>query len=391
MATTLTRRALLSLSTSLVLLCHTSLAETFFDPEADQSSLALKDDEENSPLHEAIRLGQDDAALKLIAEGADVNSPNGSGQTPLMLACFRGSEPLVKALIAAKCEVNTVGDQETSALLYACPHFQSKPQLVISLLEAGASPLLVENHYHSSSALRLALEQKDDELFNLLLSKVNREDDKLAETLSAPLQQACHRGDLDLVKKLAAAGASLQYDGFGDAITPLLHAIDGKQAAVVQYLLEQKTLDLSIGEHVERVANCFGREMNSSILKLLLDYGLDANSRNSSGVPLLHLMIQIKNAPLVKMLLEHGADPKIKDLQGRDALIMAQIYLSRNREILRLLNPEGKDISIKAERATQMLDILINQSGDRFIISPERYADDGTPLSYKSELPILGR
>lgn len=402
MATTSTHRTLLALCSSLTLLCQTSLAEPVTvapvqevtasnaaadaalikacrsgDAEAAKAALANKANPNaaipnSSPLGTALLFGHEAVALLLIEAGAKPDTPNKVGQTPLMLACFRSSEPLVKALIAAKCELDAIDKSRNSALMYACSHFKTKPQLVTALLDAGSNPLPAESDdylYSQRSALDLALNQKDDSLFELLLSKVNREDPNFSKALDSTLAKACRAGNLVIVKKLDNLGANLQQYGEDYYNTPLGDALAGKHTELVQYLLAQHTLDLNDKKQVQRLLNLSYMEFNAETLSLLLDYGLDANSGDGDGKPLLHQAIAAKDVALIKLLIERGADPKLKDDEGRDALFMAQTYMGDKAEIIKLLNPEGQDISMSAEKATQALDLLLNSESDVLILN----------------------
>jgi ankyrin repeat protein len=55
-------------------------------------------------------------------------------------------------------------------------------------------------------------------------------------------------------------------------------------------------------------------------VKAALDAGADANAKDSYGIPALHRAMA--NSDIVKMLLEHGADPDIRDNDGIVRCIM---------------------------------------------------------------------
>ena len=77
----------------------------------------------------------------------------------------------------------------------------------------------------------------------------------------------------------------------------------------------------------------------------LLHSKVDLNQRDPQGRSLLMEVVLEKRADLVKLLLEHGADPKLQDRDGATALhFAAQAQLS---EIVQLLLDKGAPVDAK--------------------------------------------
>lgn len=91
------------------------------------------------------------------------------------------------------------------------------------------------------------------------------------------------------------------------SFSPFEHAILIKRIEIVK-LFEKydltKTFLQKITHNVE-TDNVFGA-------KALLDYGADPNTINESNKPLLEIAINNRNENMVKILLQHGANPNIK-------------------------------------------------------------------------------
>jgi len=75
---------------------------------------------------------------------------------------------------------------------------------------------------------------------------------------------------------------------------------------------------------------------------LLKEYKADPNMANLKGLTPLIVACSLRNIPLVKLLLEYGADPYQKDNSGKDSFGYTMAYVNRGNseavEILKLLN-----------------------------------------------------
>lgn len=64
-------------------------------------------------------------------------------------------------------------------------------------------------------------------------------------------------------------------------------------------------------------------EGNSEMIKLILDTGGDPNVKDSKGDTALMVAIRAGNLEIVKLLMEAGADPNIENAKGKAALFLA--------------------------------------------------------------------
>ena len=161
-----------------------------------------------SPLHRASIIGSLDICSLLITHGADVNAEDVHGNTPLHRAAQYGHQDIVEFLLDCSANVNALNQARSSALFHAAQFHRL--QVVECLLSRGASvnltdeqgftPLLralqtpdgdeivrllvthgadvnVRYPYGArSSALRMAMNQKNKDLVELLLAHGVRED-----------------------------------------------------------------------------------------------------------------------------------------------------------------------------------------------------------------------
>src|SRR5215470_2751286 len=84
-----------------------------------------------------IQAGNRDAALKMIAAGADVNAAQGDGTTPLHWAVYKIDPDLVRALLDHGAKPGVINSYGSSPLAEAVK--VANPRLVEMLLDAGSN------------------------------------------------------------------------------------------------------------------------------------------------------------------------------------------------------------------------------------------------------------
>lgn len=73
---------------------------------ANGADINAKDDTGNTPLHYAANSGHAKGAALLIKAGADIEAKNNKGWTPLQRACIDGHLEIIEVLIASDADVN---------------------------------------------------------------------------------------------------------------------------------------------------------------------------------------------------------------------------------------------------------------------------------------------
>ncbi|MDZ7878320.1 MAG: ankyrin repeat domain-containing protein [Saprospiraceae bacterium] len=195
--------------------------------------------------HTAARMGFDSSALQFIAEsGLNLGQADKDGNTPLMLAAYRGDMASVKYWLA-KNEVNAVNNKGQSALLNAVAY--NKPEIVKFLLEKGAKANLTDGEGHNLihnlvSSYRKGKNslQRAMELMDLL--KTSGVDVKKSGLL---LHAALDKDDNDLFTKLMEMGQDINAKD-SDGYTVLHYAsMKAKNIDLVKFLVA-KGADSSI-------------------------------------------------------------------------------------------------------------------------------------------------
>lgn len=244
-------------------------------PDMAKSMLKLKGympDEES--LFRAVR-ANDNMMIKAFADaGVNINAKNDKGETPLTVAMQSSETRTIKALIEY-ADIN---------------------------MRDGKG----------NSAIHLALKKNKDDIFKLLLEKnadVNvpgRDGNVEDQTV---LYLAVIRNEKDLISKLLEKGANPNMADKQGAV-PLAEA-------------------------------CIGAGVDPEIIKMLLDNGANVNYQESNGAsPLFYIasnnqVTSEKRMTVAKMLIEAGADKKVKAKNGKSVADAAKEM--KNTDILELL------------------------------------------------------
>ena len=223
-------------------------------------------------LFQAIIEGNLADVRKLIAEGADVNTPNCIRHTPLDDAVARGNREIVLELLAAGADTN------------------------------NGAPLLSAVGYNQRDMVKLLLERG---------AKVDQQEED--GILGTPLIFAAIKGNADIARDLLAAGANVN-SRTSNGATALMEAAEEKHTALVPLLL-QAGADVNAADNFGVTALWHAASQgNLATAKLLIDAGADVNARSSNQGSILETAaLDAKSVEMVRMLLKHGASRKMDD------------------------------------------------------------------------------
>lgn len=139
----------------------------------------VKDSRGETALLLAAGTGDTETMRLLMAKGADVNTANAQGDTPIMFAALGNSLDAVKLLLAKGANVNAATTSyhtvrhgqipliKLTALIYAAPY--ASPELVRTLIEAGANVNAQDARGLSPLMVAVATERQDLEIVRMLL------------------------------------------------------------------------------------------------------------------------------------------------------------------------------------------------------------------------------
>ncbi|MBS0627285.1 MAG: ankyrin repeat domain-containing protein, partial [Verrucomicrobia bacterium] len=216
-------------------------------------------------IHIASDSGDLANVIRLLNAGADANTVNSDGTTPLTTASYNGHIDVVKSLIEAKANINQSDPAGQTALYISV--FKGHTEITKALLQAGAD--------------------------------VNK------PTLRGltPLIIASYKGHIEVVKSLLEANANInQSDAVGQ--TPLFFSVFNGHTEITKVLL-QAGADVNKST-LEGITPLIAASLNGDIetVKALLKAGADLDISNDKGETALTKAASQGNFTILKMLLE---------------------------------------------------------------------------------------
>ena len=263
---------------------------------------------------------------RLLAAGADAGAAQANGETALMTCARGGVRDTVDRLVAAGADVNASENyHRQTALMWAA--WEGHIDVVEALIEHGAD--VDARTTTGYTALLLAARDAHEAVTRALLD-AGADVNAVAGNWTTALVVATIRGHIDYVDLLLGRGAD---PNIGPGYTPL-HWAAGEW--------DTELNDLSNGVAEGNQWSIFGGLHAADRLRTveaLLDHGADPNARTNGtpgfgikvkghlgnlteGTPFL-IAARANDTAVMRVLLEHGADPFIPTRNGTTPLMMA--------------------------------------------------------------------
>jgi uncharacterized protein len=364
----------------------------------------------STALQWAVRANDFEMAELLLAAGARVSAANDSGATPMLLAATNGNAPIMELLLKAGADPNgALTAQGDTPLMMAAR--TGKVEAVKLLLDHGAQVNAKET-WGGTTALMWAVSERHPEVVKLLAERgadvnaksnfvpaasgrgfegtapVPGRSDQLPEEFASgwmtPLMFAAREDDLESARILIQAGADVNTVA-GDGKDALGLALFNGSYDVASLLIDSHA-DVNHAD-VQRFTPLFWavdrRNMETApnfpwmvttdplpLIKRLLDAGANPNAlvnntpraRMREGSPRIVFATALMRAAfagdleLVQLLVAHGADPHIQS-SDRETTLMAACGLAyingyhrqkspqERLEVVKLLVDLGEDVN----------------------------------------------
>ncbi len=339
----------------------------------DKADVNAAESDGTTPLHYAVF--HDDVALvdSLLKAGAKASVANKYGSTPLLEAAVRGDPVVIEKLVKAGADVNAGnGDGQTALLILSRT---SNVEAAKFLIGHGANVNVTE-HWHDQTPLMWAAAESQPAMVKLLLDHGAKVDQRsmlnhwtrmvTAEPRAqmrevgglTPLLYASRQGCLECAKLLIAAHADPNLPD-PEGVTPLIMAVTNFHFDVGAFLITRKAnvnswdwwgrtplwaaVDLNTIPHGGRPDRpSLDNTSSVKMIEILLDAGANPNVQLKLFPPYravgpdrgADLMLTMGATPLlraakaadvaaIRLLLAHGADPNLPNIQGVTPIMAA--------------------------------------------------------------------
>jgi uncharacterized protein len=336
-------------------------------------------------LHWAVRTGDLDIVNLLLRAGAKSTVTNRYGVTPLALAAINGNGRVIEALLKAGADPNTATAEGETALMTAA---RTGRVDAVKVLAAHGANVNAREHWLGETALMWASSENHSDVVRTLV-EAGADIDARSNVLDAPVLEfprsggpnsplprggwtslmfAARDGALEAARTLAELGANLN-----------LTALPETDLALKEADLKAAASGVGTTALVLAIIN-----VHYDLAAMLLDKGADPNIADLSGMAALYAAVDMNSlqwvqgrpapvltdrrdgADLVKLLLEHGADPNARLKTGP---------LKRHHDAGSTLNfREGTTPLIRAARTNDVMSmkLLLEAGANPFLTLPDR-------------------
>lgn len=311
----------------------------------------------STPLGLAATTGDPELVKTVLDHGAEVDGRDRTGSTALVTAAATNLPPRRRPMLLDVCSVllergadpNARRDDGATALSIAAR--RRNEELVALLRKHGAKPSLLDACVlgDAKSVRQILADERDSrnaELSTALIAAARYGHTDAAGALlehgadpngamaqpGNPLFSAAASGNTAMVRLLLDHGAKAS--GMPAEFVPLGACILGNEhpnAEIVQMLVKAGSpVDTRI--HGWTYLLLAIKDGHNDAAKLLVEAGADVNARAPVDDPAIVLAAALARTEMVKLLLEHGADPRAVGRQGKTAR-----QRTHNQEIRTLL------------------------------------------------------
>lgn len=293
-------------------------------------------------LLDAVIKGDESLVEKLLEKGGNPNITDDCG-IPLIIYAAKTMRPnLLKILIKAKVDVNTVDT------------FYNKPLLfwLIDSYEAQINGKSEDKIYES---IRFLIDNGANVNFR-------------GKSSESALIKAVLKENVRLVELLIASGAEINYRNDEDRTAYSYAAQSGNKN--LKGILIKAGADVNIG--VQEYRNRYGENAffqaaadgRTDVVEAMLACGTDVNMANEAGK--MTALMRATEDSTIDVLLTAGADLNLQDKTGHTALIWAVLF--RRTSIVEKLIAAGADVNLRNFESKSALDLVQDTKTEEILI-----------------------
>jgi ankyrin repeat protein len=265
-------------------------------------------DFKGAPTHVALSNRNYEILRLLVENKADVNSLMSHTNSSLLgLACKQGNFEVLEYLLNKNADVNIESISGTTPLLCAIEHNQNQV-FIERLLAAKANPNVVsKNRYRTELPFNVGTV-----LVKLPMTPLSMVGEAQERYHRRPLHMAAFKGNVETICSLlkfdAEINATLESD------TALVAAIKSRQPKAAKLLIENNATLTDFGTILLTAKQGYYDLLAMNFKDPQL---FDINQKDYAQETLLHQACRKEEIKLVKLLLDHQADPSLLNSEGK--------------------------------------------------------------------------
>ncbi len=319
-----------------------------------------------TPLYIAVTKGHKEVVQILCQHGANVNSRNLLGCTPLYLAATKGHKEVVQILCQHGANVDSQNGPDCTPLYIAAE--EGHKEVVQILCQHGAN-VDRQNSPDDCTPLYLAATKGHKEVVQILCQHGANVNSRNGADQLTPLFHAIEFGHKEIVQILCAHKPEVDVETGKDHLTPLYIAARDGRHEILEILAQHTTaIDKENGPTKYTALEVAALNGHLKCVEILCQKHANVNHVDSNGIPLIfcpaqnghHAVLEVLLAnkaevdkectitkttalehaaqrghvEVIRILLQHGANPKHQNQAGKNALLYA---IENNQPAIALL------------------------------------------------------
>jgi ankyrin repeat protein len=293
---------------------------SYFEDAVKTRNPSLRFDDGQTPLHFAATQGEEEIAAYLLEHGASPETKDISGSTPLHEAVRYGNLDVARGLLEHNANPNARDELGKTPLLAVIPHNVQR-EIYDALILSGA--LVNAKDIYGDTVLHIAaMSGAEIEIFSRLSGYAGVDINERNKNGNTPLALAVEYKNAPVISFLVQRGGDI-FAADVDGKTPLIKALDSGSELVSLLVTDaNKSFRDSEGntalhiavlnattESLRRLPNSpYAKDSTLEEIKLLVEKGIDINSRNKAGDTPLSIAVQKNFSSAGEFFLAKGAD-----------------------------------------------------------------------------------
>eukprot|EP00588_Corethron_pennatum_P025845 CAMPEP_0194311620 /NCGR_PEP_ID=MMETSP0171-20130528/8538_1 /TAXON_ID=218684 /ORGANISM="Corethron pennatum, Strain L29A3" /LENGTH=1210 /DNA_ID=CAMNT_0039065755 /DNA_START=35 /DNA_END=3667 /DNA_ORIENTATION=+ len=341
-------------------------------------------------IHEAAKVGNNDAVSMLLVLGVDLTQRTISGESVLDIAVkvHGDAHPIVGMLKATMPSLHNVDATSSSSGEDKSIRSEKTPPVNLAGTKSSSSESTApgNNKLDFSPVALDAAANGDDKLLSKLLEETPLLLDLQDDHGWSPLHEAAKMGHEHIVSLLFDFKADTELKIIsGETAMDVAIISWGADHPVVALFLEHKrgNIDQNTGDILSDAFSCIRTDNISSLVQLLQKYPLLNDSHTQEGWSLLHEASSEGTLDIVKLLVTSGADVTSKTIDGENSLDVALGKFGEQHEVVLYL------VEVLIKHLKKSEEMLLSQKSEEKIQSQKSPVENISDNMSASELVKL--